>query len=74
MFNINVRFKSMEDVENFHRTVVDLACDVDAIKGSYIVDAKSFMGLLTMDMSSEITLLFHTNDLMLINKFEEWKV
>ena len=74
MFEIKVKFNTMEEIQNFIRTVTSVECEVDAVKGSYVVDAKSVMGLLSMDLSDDITLVFHTNDLMLINKFEEWKV
>ena len=47
-------------------------CDVDAVKGSYVVDAKSFMGLLTMDNSTPITIIVHSQDLSLRKEFEKW--
>ena len=57
MFELNVRFSNVEDIEEFHKVVCNMNCDVDAVKGSYVVDAKSFMGLLTMDSSTPITVI-----------------
>jgi hypothetical protein len=72
MFELKVKFSSVEDIEDFHKTVCNMACDVDAVKGSYMVDAKSFMGLLTMDWSVPITVIVHSQDLSLRKEFERW--
>jgi hypothetical protein len=72
MFELNVRFSNVEDIEEFHKVVCNMNCDVDAVKGSYVVDAKSFMGLLTMDSSTPITVIVHSQDLSLRKEFERW--
>ena len=74
MFEIKVKFETIEDIKSFHKAITNVNCDVDAVKGSYVIDAKSMMGLLSMDLSDGITLVFHTNDLMLSTKFEAWKI
>ena len=47
--------------------------DVKIIRSSYTVDAKSIMGLLTLDLSSPVTVEFDENDSeladILIGKF-----
>jgi hypothetical protein len=72
MFELNVKFSNVEDIEEFHKVVCNMNCDVDAVKGSYVVDAKSFMGLLTMDSSTPITVIVHSQDLSLRKEFEKW--
>lgn len=74
MFSIDVKLNSIEDIDRLHKKIISMKCDIDALKGSYIVDAKSFMGLLTMDWSSPITLKFHTNDLGIRKEFAQWLV
>ena len=37
--------------------------DVDAIQGKYIVDAKSIMGLFSLDLSRSITIRVHIDDM-----------
>ena len=72
MFELNVKFSNVEDIEEFHQVVCNMNCDVDAVKGSYVVDAKSFMGLLTMDSSTPITVIVHSQDLSLRKEFKRW--
>ena len=72
MFEVQVKFSNVEDIEAFHKTVCNMNCDIDAIKGSYVVDAKSFMGLLTMDNSTPITIVVQSQDLSLRKEFEKW--
>ena len=72
MFEVQVKFSNVEDIEAFHKTVCNMNCDIDAIKGSYVVYAKSFMGLLTMDNSTPITIVVHSQDLSLRKEFEKW--
>ena len=72
MFEVQVKFSNVEDIEAFHKTVCNMNCDIDAIKGSYVVDAKSFMCLLTMDNSTPITIVVHSQDLSLRKEFERW--
>ena len=72
MFELKVKFSNVEDIEEFHKVVCKINCDVDAIKGSYVVDAKSFMGLLTMDYSTPITVIIHSPNLSLRKEFEKW--
>lgn len=72
MIEMTLKFNSMKDIEDFHRVACKMNCDVDALKGSYIVDAKSFMALLTMDYSTPLTIKIHSNDLSLRERFREW--
>ena len=72
MFEVQVKFSNVEDIETFHKTVCNMNCDIDAIKGSYVVDATSFMGLLTMDNSTPITVVVHSQDLSLRKEFKRW--
>ena len=62
MTNVKVRLSSIQDVRNFVDTVTKYNMDIDLSSGRYIVDAKSIMGIFSLDLLSPINLTAHTND------------
>ena len=36
--------------------------DIDLVSGRYVVNARSLMGIFSLDLSSEITVVIHTDD------------
>jgi hypothetical protein len=54
MIEMMLKFNSMKDIEDFHRVACKMNCDVDALKGSYIVDAKSFMVMFSLDYRKQL--------------------
>lgn len=67
MTKLNVMLKSINDVKEFVRIVNDYAYDVDLVSGRYIVDAKSIMGIFSLDLASPIEVNIHAdqpNDLL----------
>ena len=62
MTQMNIKLTAINDVKEF----VDIAgrCnfDIDITVGKYVVDAKSIMGLFSLDLSKELTLTAHTDD------------
>lgn len=52
MFRIHL--KSINDVKEFVRIVNDFPYDVDLASGRYIVDAKSIMGIFSLDLAKPI--------------------
>jgi 2,3-bisphosphoglycerate-independent phosphoglycerate mutase len=72
MFELTLKLNGADDIKEFHKTVVFMDCDVDVIKGSYVIDAKSYIGLLTIDYSTPITVKIHSSDPLLTKRFEKW--
>ena len=62
MTNVKVRLSSIQDVRNFVDTVTKYNIDIDLSSGRYIVDAKSIMGIFSLDLLSPINLTAPTND------------
>ena len=73
MVKVNVLLESIADVKEFVSTVTMYDFDVDLVSGRYAVDAKSIMGIFSLDLSNKIELVAHTDDaekfLSAINKF-----
>ncbi len=50
MEKFQIRFNDLKDVHKFVHVVSQYDADVDLHCGSYSVDAKSIMGIMTMDL------------------------
>lgn len=50
MEKLEVRFKDVKDVNKFVHLVSKYDSDIDLYCGSYCVDAKSILGIMTMDL------------------------
>ena len=69
-----IRLSTIEDVRNFVNAVTACEYDVDLASGRYIVDAKSIMGIFSLDLLSPINLVAHTeNANALFEKIEKFK-
>lgn len=54
MKTFNILLKSINDVKDFVNIVNKYDFDVDLTSGRYIVDAKSIMGIFSLDLSKPI--------------------
>ncbi len=62
MTNLSVMLKSINDVKEFVRIVNDYVYDVDLVSGRYIVDAKSIMGIFSLDLANPIGVNIHADN------------
>jgi phosphotransferase system HPr-like phosphotransfer protein len=53
---------SVNDVKDFVNTVSRYDFDVDLMSGRYVVDAKSIIGIFSLDLSKPIKVEAHTDD------------
>lgn len=63
---INLKY---DDLKEFIKTTESFESDIDIIKGRYVVDAKSIMGILSLDFSKDISVVIHSNNEDEIAKF-----
>ena len=59
MEEIRIFLGTIERVKNFVNEVSHLECDVDIVSGRYVIDAKSIMGIFSLDLSKPINLNVH---------------
>lgn len=59
MLITKVRLDSIDKVKQFVNLVSCLDCDLDLVSGRYVVDAKSIMGIFSIDLSQPIELRIH---------------
>jgi len=62
MSETTVMLASINDVKEFVSIVSLCEYDVDLISGRYAVDAKSIMGIFSLDLSKPIKLQAHTEN------------
>ena len=75
MRQISVMLHTINDVKEFVSTVSLVDYDVDLISGRYAVDAKSIIGIFSLDLGKPLKVNIYSEDcddlLEKINKFAE---
>ena len=61
MNSVMIRLSSFQDVRTFVDTVTKYTIDIDLSSGRYVVDAKSIMGIFSLDLMSPIKLSAQTD-------------
>ena len=61
MVELKVKISTIDDVKKFVNAVSKYDFDVDLISGRYAVDAKSIMGIFSIDLSKELVMKAHTD-------------
>ena len=59
MDKFNISLSSINDVKSFVNIVSKYDFDIDLSSGRYVVDAKSIMGIFSLDLSKPITVDVH---------------
>ena len=58
----NILLKSINDVKDFVNVANKYEFDVDLTSGLYVVDAKSIMGIFSLDLSKAIKVEIHSDE------------
>ena len=61
MVKRNIVLGNVANVQEFNRICGHMDFDVDLAQGKYLVDAKSIMGIFSLDLSKPIDLNIHAN-------------
>ena len=56
-----IKLDSIEDVKEFVVLVNKCAFDVDLMSGRYAIDAKSIMGIFSLDLSKPLKMIVHAD-------------
>ena len=62
MKTINISLPSVDAVRNFNNTIFGLSGDFDLGSGRYIVDARSIMGIFSLDLSKPVSLTINSDN------------
>ena len=60
MKTVQISLNSIDKVKSFVNAITQFEFDFDLISGRYVIDAKSIMGIFSLDLSKPIDLALHT--------------
>lgn len=70
---MKVNLSKIDDVKNFVNAMMGVPIDADLVSGRYVIDAKSIMGIYSLDLTKPIEIVFHgrlsDNDFKKIESF-----
>ena len=62
MKTVTISLNSIDKVKAFVNDITKFDYDFDLVSGRYVIDAKSIMGIFSLDLSKPITLNIHSTD------------
>ena len=62
MKTVTVNLSSIDKVKSFVNDIAKYDNDFDLVSGRYVIDAKSIMGIFSLDLSKPINLNIHSDD------------
>ena len=68
-----IKLQKIDDVQKFNRIVEGYPFSIDLVSGRYIVDAKSLMGIFSLDLTQPIKLVAHEDNANLFAQLEKFK-
>ena len=60
MKQTKIKLSNVQDIREFVNVVILADYDVDLVQGRYVIDAKSIMGIFSLDLLSPIDLIAHS--------------
>lgn len=62
MKTVTISLNSIDKVKSFVNDITKFDSDFDLVSGRYVIDAKSIMGIFSLDLSKNIELNIHSED------------
>ena len=62
MKTVQISLNSIDKVKSFVNEITKFPTDFDLISGRYVIDAKSIMGIFSLDLSKPIDLNVHADE------------
>lgn len=62
MIAVKISLNSIDKVKSFVNDISGFNAEFDLVSGRYVIDAKSIMGIFSLDISKPIDLNIHTED------------
>ncbi len=59
MKETQIKLTNIQDIREFVNQVILLEYEVDLVQGRYVIDAKSIMGIFSLDLLSPIKVVAH---------------
>ena len=62
MKTVQISLNSIDKVKSFVNVITKFDNDFDLVSGRYVIDAKSIMGIFSLDLSKPIDLTIHATE------------
>ena len=62
MKTVQISLHSIDKVKSFVNDITKFDYDFDLVSGRYVIDAKSIMGIFSLDLSKPLELRVHSDD------------
>lgn len=62
MKSVQISLNSIDKVKSFVNDITKFDCDFDLVSGRYVIDAKSIMGIFSLDLSKPIDLNVYSGE------------
>ena len=59
---MRIKLNTLNDANSLVKSIDKYNYDIDAVCGRYVIDAKSIMGIFSLDLSKPIDLNIHADD------------
>ncbi len=74
MITVKILINSVDKVKEFSSIISKEGVECELIEGVYIIDAKSIMGIFSMDLREPIQLNIHSDNNEILNKLKDFIV
>lgn len=74
MLTTKILINNVEKVKEFSSIVSQQNVDCEIVEGIYIIDAKSIMGIFSIDLSEPVELRIHSDDTSILNTLKDFIV
>ena len=64
----NIKIQSIKEIEKFNALCAQFACDMDLASGKYYVNAKSIMGIFSLDLNLPLELIADTDNVARVDE------
>ena len=64
-----IMINDIPTIKKFQEEVIKFDEDIDIVRGRYIIDAKSMLGIFTIDLSKPTDIVIHSDDEAIVEQF-----
>ena len=68
---VTIYLNDFMKVKKFNQVISKFISDIDIVRDRYVIDAKSIMGIYTLDLSKPVDVILHSDDNEEIDRFSE---
>lgn len=71
--DVKINLNTVEKVKRFVNIITTVPCNCDIVSESrrYIIDAKSIMGIFSLDLNKDLTLKIHCENIAMVNNIKD---